>query len=438
MIDLHAKQRGRALVHLFLPFLAALGCAVPDLVPFNAGLGVQFAIIGMGLTALLFYLGLPAFPRRLVREPLVLLAAVFGASVCAILLSRGVSSGSVLAKWARQFGTFAVMLFAAIGLLQASERWPGARRALMAGMAAGATFTVITSVIFLLAFAAGADVRLWHNNTSFMLAPATLPTVSIRDELVTSPRLYGFFTEPSFFAAYAAPVGAFLLGRRWLRPADPTQAPLMTFVGLALLLLAMAVSSRTGTVAGLFAVAAIVLARYRARRALQFVALVSVFVAPVALALVPLMAGDSLAEADISVLQRTSAAIIGFSELRAHPVLGVGFGAFGFAYAGSGEAAVEGIERLLTVVLEQQAQGAALANPYNLVVRVAAETGGLGLLVLALFVLQLVQNLVSGSISSRAAALGVLTFLVAGIDSFVMMQFWVLWVIARSDESVPA
>ena len=431
----HAEgRRGPGLIHVAMPFIAGFGIAIPDLVPVNAGLGVQVAILGAGATAALVYLADPSVPRRIFREPLLLLGGVFVISLLAILAQRGVGAAPVIAKWARQMVTFSAMLLIAVGLLLAMERWPLGRRALTAGVSAGGVFTVLTSLLFLAAFAVGLDIRLWHNNSSFMLSAASLPTVSIRDELVTAPRLYGFFTEPSFFAAYAAPVGAFLTGLRFFKPASPAGGIATTFTGVALLVLAMFVSSRTGTVAGLFAVGAIVLARYRARFPLRVMALVSVFIAPVALALVPLLAADSLASADISVLQRTAAAIVGFSELKAHPLLGAGFGAFGFAYAGSGEAAVIGLERLLSVVLEQQNEGAALANPYNLVVRIAAETGGLGLLALGWFVLSLVENILAGSTQRRAASLGVLTFLVAGIDSFVMLQFWVLWALSRAHD----
>jgi len=435
MADTRAEHHGPRLIHSVLPFMAGFGSAIPDLVPVNAGLGVQLAIIGAGATAAFVYLADPSIPRRVLREPLVLLGGVFVLSLLAILALRGVGAGPVIAKWARQMATFGVMLTIALGVLLAVERWPSGRQALSAGVASGAGFTVLTSALFLGAFALGLDIRLWHNNSSFMLSPASLPTVSIRDALGTAPRLYGFFTEPSFFAAYAAPVGAFLLGLRVLKPPARQVSGGALASGIALLVLAMAVSSRTGTVAGLFALAAIVLALYRARRTMQLMAIVAVFVAPVALALVPLLAADSLATADVSVLQRTAAAIVGFSQLQAHPVLGVGFGAFGFAYAGSGESAVIGIERLLSVVLDQQNEGSSLANPYNLVVRIAAETGGVGLLALGWFVLKLVDNMLSGSTSSRAAALGVLTFLVAGIDSFVMMQFWVLWALARAQDA---
>lgn len=434
MTDSRADSRGAGLVHFALPFLAGFGCAIPDLVPFNAGLGVQLAIIGAGATACFVFLADASLPRRVLREPLVLLGGVLFASLLAILVLRGVSAGPVLAKWARQMATFGVMLTVAIGMLLAVERWPGGRRALTAGVAAGAAFTVISSLIFLIAFTGGLDIRLWHNNSSFMLAAATLPTVSIRDELVTAPRLYGFFTEPSFFAAYGAPVGAFLVGLRLLRPSDRQISAGAVMAGGVLLALSMAVSSRTGTVAGLFALGAITLARYEARWTLRIASVLAVFIAPVSLALIPLLAVDSLANADVSVLQRTAAAIVGFSELKAHPILGVGFGAFGFAYAGSGEAAVIGIERLLTVVLDQQNEGSSLANPYNLVVRIAAETGTLGLLALGWFVVKLVDNVLVGSTPRRAAALGCLTFLVAGIDSFVMMQFWILWALARASD----
>lgn len=416
-----------------LAFLVGFGPAIPDLVAGNAGVGLQLGLLSTGALALLVYASRPALPTRLLTDPLALLIGVFLMSVISLLTMRGIGHDASLLKWTRQLATVGVMLILAIALSRAADSAQALRRAMIAGIVSGAAFTLVTSLLFLGLHAAGVPLLLWHNNLSFVSDAVSLPAVSVRDAESILPRIYGFFTEPSFFSAYAAPSGVFLMARRLLAKCDqPREAGRASaLAGAALLLLAIFVSSRTGMVAGTFGVLGVMLARRRTAVALIITGIVATFGAPIILALSPLLFPESLTVADVSVLERTAAAAIGLAEFQAHPVLGVGFGTFGFAYTEGGDLAVGGIDQLLAVVSNQQAAEKSLPNAFNLVVRLAAETGVIGLLALAGLVVSLARTSLRGSVTARAASLATMTYLVAGIDSFVMLQFWLFWALAR-------
>ncbi|MBC7842658.1 MAG: O-antigen ligase family protein [Gemmatimonadaceae bacterium] len=419
-----------------MAFVIGFGPAIPDLVFANTGLGLQISILAMCAMGVLTFASRPMIPRRLFGDPLVWLALVFALSVIPLLGIRGIGADAPLLKWSRQLSTVLIMLGASIALSLACDSSVNVKRWLIAGVVSGGVFTLLTSCFFLLAHAFGAHLQLWHNNLSFVSAAGALPAVAVRDAESVLPRVYGFFTEPSFFSAFAAPTGAFMTALPIFRARPWSLNSLCACsAGVLLLLVAILVSSRTGTLTGIFALIAIALARRRSLRLLITTSFVATFVAPLTLAISPIFAADNLATVDVSVLERTAAAAIGLSEFRAHPVLGVGFGAFGFAYNDGGDLAVSDVEKLLTVVTEQQNASSTLPNAFNLVVRLAAETGIIGLATLALLVASLGRSAVRGTASTRAASVAAIAFLVASIDSFVMMQFWVFWALARASDS---
>jgi O-antigen ligase len=414
-----------------LMWIVGFSLAFPDQVPFNAGMGIQIAFLGS-----LALLGIALLQQPVLRVTgsmrvwsLIVLAA--GASLIPILILNPPAQfgTSPTSKWVTQILQLVFMSLCAAGLWHTARRRSKFTNQLHRGLVAGAWFTIVTSLLFLGLHLVGLEVLIPHNNLSFGYEEVQWrAAINYRDITSQTPRIFGFFSEPGFLSAYLAPLLLYAVALWKFSDRGRRDYGWLAF-SLAIIL---AISSaRTGQVA---AVATLPLVLLFARRQM----LLSKAYFTVAFLLVPLvllgsalLRGGALEETDLSVIQRVAATVIGFEMFADHPLFGVGYGSFGFHYP-----AYLGRFAASPVVYEVVALGPSdeggLPFTFNVAIRFLAELGLVGLILLLLLCFRMMEVSVrSGEPRSMAATLGFLAFFIAGIDSFVMFQVWVFFVLAQ-------
>jgi hypothetical protein len=417
---------------LVLLWGAAFFLATPDWVPINAGMGIQLSM----LCALLLLASAVLDDARVPVTPgataLGVLLAALAASVFPLVLHGGgleVAAPRV-AKWATQTSQFVLMACCALGVWMHTHRAPANARWVHGGLVTAAVLTITSGALFMALDRAGIRVELPHNNQSFTQGLEWVAAVTTR-EGIGPPRLYGLFKEPGFLSMFVAPLAVYfvILGiRRWR---ERRAAYLLLAAGAAAIL--YATGGRTGQIAFLLTVPLLVLALKGWIRLSQLYLALAMLAVPVGFLVGTVVAPGLLEGADFSVVQRSAAAVLGFRMFVAHPVFGVGYGNFGHAYPEFLEEFASD-PALYAVLADQYVNGAGLPPAYNIAVRFLAEVGLLGFAALVgLGCVVLSRAIRARCAPALGAALGLCCFLIGGIDSFAMFQFWILLVLAQPE-----